>query len=78
GIRCPVMGFYGSLDKRITDQVPAFAQAMENAGKTFSYQVYEGAHHAFFNDTRASYNPTASRDAFARVLTFFNEQLAKH
>ncbi|UOF92573.1 dienelactone hydrolase family protein [Fodinisporobacter ferrooxydans] len=74
-IQCPVLGFYGELDKRITDAVPAFAAAMKEAGKSYEYHVYPKAHHAFFNDTRASYNPTAARDAFARTLGFFNEQL---
>jgi carboxymethylenebutenolidase len=36
--------------------------------------IYEGAHHAFFNDTRQSYHADASRDAFAQVLSFFNQQ----
>ncbi|MFB5192858.1 dienelactone hydrolase family protein [Alicyclobacillus fastidiosus] len=72
-ISCPVRGFYGSLDEGITKGVPDFAQKMKEAGKTFSYKVYEGAHHAFFNDTRASYHPRAVRAAFAEVLSFFDE-----
>lgn len=74
-ISCPVLGFYGGLDERITSQVPEFDQSMKEAGKSFSYHIYDGAHHAFFNDTRPSYNVQASRDAFAKVLAFFNEQL---
>ncbi|MCL6516701.1 dienelactone hydrolase family protein [Alicyclobacillus sp.] len=72
GVRCPVRGFYGGLDHRITDQVPALAEAMRAAGKDFQYTVYEGAQHAFFNDTRSAYHPDASRDAFAQVVGFFN------
>ena len=33
GIQCPVLGFYGATDSRITDAVPAFAEAMRSAGK---------------------------------------------
>lgn len=76
GIACPVIGFYGELDPRITDAVPGFAEKMEQAGKSFSSHVYTGAHHAFFNDTRRSYHAGAARDAFARVLTFFNDTLS--
>lgn len=72
-IACPVRGFYGALDQRITDSVPAFSEQMKQAGKSFEYRVYKDAHHAFFNDTRASYNPAASRAAFAEVLGFFSE-----
>lgn len=77
GIQCPVRGFYGGLDPNISDHIPELAEKMESAGKSFEYKIYEGAQHAFFNNTRASYNVDASRDAFAKVLTFFNEQLAK-
>ena len=74
-INCPVAGFYAALDKRITDAVPSFAEAMRAAGKTFEPHVYEGAQHAFFNDTRASYDVRSARDAFARALDLFRRTL---
>lgn len=73
-VNCPVRGFYGSLDVGITGKVPELAVTMKDAGKNFDYVIYEGAHHAFFNDTRQSYHADASRDAFAQVLSFFNQQ----
>ncbi len=74
-IRCPVLGFYGGLDKRINDGLPAFTEAMKQQGKTFEPHVYEGAQHAFFNDNRPSYNVRAARDAFVRALDFFRRTL---
>jgi carboxymethylenebutenolidase len=70
-VACPVIGFYGGKDPRITDAVPAFADAMRVAGKRYEPHVYEGAPHAFFNDTRPSYHSDAARDAWARLLGFF-------
>ncbi|KPV42968.1 dienelactone hydrolase family protein [Alicyclobacillus ferrooxydans] len=75
-IACPVRGFFGELDVQLTQTVPAFAEAMKAADKDFEYIVYDGAHHAFFNDTRRSYNVDASRDAFTRTLAFFNQRLS--
>lgn len=75
GVRCPVLGNYGGDDARITDGVPAFADAMRAAGKSFDYRVYPGAPHAFFNDTRGSYHVDAARDAWARTLSFFARHL---
>lgn len=75
GIRCPVIGFYGGDDPRITEGVPAFAEAMKAAGKSFEYRVYPGAPHAFFNDERRSYRVGASRDAWGRTLAFFATHL---
>jgi carboxymethylenebutenolidase len=70
-IHCPVYGFYGELDKRISDQVPIFSEQMKQNGKQFEYQIYPETHHAFFNDTRSSYNIDSARDAYRRVLQFF-------
>jgi carboxymethylenebutenolidase len=69
-IQCPVMGFYGGLDERVNAGLPAFAEAMAAAGKSFEPHVYEGAAHAFFNDTRPVYHVGATRDSFARLLDF--------
>ncbi len=67
-IGCPVLGLYGERDERILAGVPAFASAMQAAGKDFESVVYSGAAHAFFNDTRHAYRPAAARDAWARTL----------
>lgn len=75
-IRCPVLGFYGGKDQRITPGVPALAEAMASAGKSFQHHVYPEAGHAFFNDGRPSYDVGAARDAFARVLAFLRDTLA--
>ena len=76
GLRCPVLGFYGGEDPRITATVPELAAAMEAAGKDYEWHVYAGAPHAFFNDTRRSYHVGAARDAWARLLGFYAEHLA--
>ncbi len=74
-VRCPVLGHYGELDKRITDAVPAFAEAMRRAGKSYEPHVYPGAPHAFFNDGRPSYHARAAREAFVRTLELFRDAL---
>jgi hypothetical protein len=70
-IACPVIGFYGGEDHRITQGVPEVAAAMKKLGKTYDYTVYPDAGHAFFNDTRASYAP----DAWAKTLMLFDNVL---
>ena len=69
-VACPVIGFYGGDDPRITENVPAFAELMREAGKRYEPHIYAGAPHAFFNDTRPSYRVHAARDAWARLLGF--------
>jgi carboxymethylenebutenolidase len=70
---CPMIGFYGGADPRVNATVPAFAEAMAAAGRRFEAHTYPDVPHAFFNDTRPSYNHPAARDAFARLLMALRE-----
>lgn len=74
-ISCPVLGFFGEEDKRINEGLPAFSHAMQDADKTYEQRIYPGAGHAFFNDTRPSYNVDAARDAWATSLFFMADNL---
>ena len=58
-IACPVYGFYGESDARITAGVPETAEAMKAAGKSFEPVVYPGAGHGFL---RAGGEPDASAE----------------
>jgi carboxymethylenebutenolidase len=74
-VRCPVQGHYGGEDPGITNNVPAFEEAMRSAGKDFTAYVYEGAPHAFNNDQRPSYHAEAAKTAWERTLDFFQRHL---
>lgn len=76
-ISCPVLGIYGGEDHRITDGVPAFAEAMSDAGRYLEARIYPHAPHAFFNDTRPSYRVGPARDAWARTLGFLATHLSR-
>jgi carboxymethylenebutenolidase len=56
-IACPVYGFYGGDDARVTTTVPKSAELMKAAGKVFEPVTYEGAGHGFM---RAGEEPDAS------------------
>lgn len=47
GIQCPVYGFYGGNDARVSSTVEKTAQSMKAAGKKFEPVTYEGAGHGF-------------------------------
>lgn len=77
-VKCPILGLYGGEDHRITDAVPQFEKAMKENNKPFTYKVYPGAYHAFFNDTNPkTYNKEAAADAWNTVLDFFSKTLGK-
>jgi len=56
-IHCPVYGFYGGNDARVTATVAGTTEAMKQAGKSYEPVTYEGAGHGFM---RAGEAPDAS------------------
>jgi carboxymethylenebutenolidase len=74
-IGCPVLAFYGREDRVLVDAIPAFQQAMARHGKSLEVVVYEGAEHAFFNETRSTYEVDAARDSFVRALAFLRKNV---
>jgi carboxymethylenebutenolidase len=66
---------YGGNDTRITSQRSQVEERLRAANKTFEIKVYEGANHAFFNDTGGSYNEAAARDAWQVTLAWFRQHL---
>ena len=74
-VTAPVLGIYGERDNRISMNVPALVVAMEQFRKSFEYKMYQGAAHAFFNDTGGNYNPEAARDAWEVTLSFLKKYL---
>lgn len=75
-VQAPVLGLYGAQDQGIpVAEVQQMEAALDAAGITNEFQIYEGADHAFFNDTRESYNAEAAADAWQRTLAWFREYL---
>jgi carboxymethylenebutenolidase len=76
-MKTPVLGLYGENDGGIpVDAVKAMQTALTSAGVDNEIEIYPGAAHAFFNDTRESYNKAAAEDAWARVLAWFSKYLS--
>ena len=76
-VRCVVQGHYGGADVGITSRVPELEAAMKAHGKSFTAYVYDGAPHAFFNDTRPSYTPEAAKLTWERTLDFFERHVRR-
>lgn len=76
-VKAPVLGLYGAADQGIpVDAVKAMGQALQDAGIENEINIYDGAQHAFFNDTRASsYNAEAAADAWEKTLAWFGSHL---
>jgi carboxymethylenebutenolidase len=74
---CPVLALYGETDERLIQSLPQVTQRMHDAGVQFVSHIYQGAGHAFFNDTnKATYRPEVAADAWTRSLEFLRGTLA--
>ena len=75
-IKARVQLHYGGLDERINAGIPGYEQALKDAGTRYELFVYEGAQHAFHNDTAPTrYNESAARLAWDRAIKLFAEVL---
>ncbi|MGV3642303.1 MAG: dienelactone hydrolase family protein [Adhaeribacter sp.] len=75
-IKAALMLHYGGMDERVNAGIPAYEAALKAAGKNYELYVYEGAQHAFNNDTAPTrYNPEAANLAWARTIKLFREKL---
>ncbi len=74
GRLCPVVGSYPEGDFT-ANAGRKLQEVLDRKGIAHDIKIYPGAQHSFFNDTRPSYDETAARDAWARVLTFFGDRI---
>lgn len=75
-IKAPVMAHYAGNDPGINAGIPAFEEALKKAGKEYQIFMYEGASHAFNNDSNPErYNEQAAKLAWGRTVGFFREKL---
>jgi carboxymethylenebutenolidase len=75
-IKASLMLQYAGNDEWINKGIPAFEEALKKASVDYRIFRYEGAQHAFNNDTNpARYNKEAAQLAWERTIAFFKEKL---
>ncbi|MDE3796642.1 dienelactone hydrolase family protein [Sinorhizobium meliloti] len=75
-IKAALLLHYAGLDERINAGIEAYRKALTENGKDVTIHVYEGANHAFNNDTSAArYNKEAADLAWQRTVEFLKTKL---
>ena len=74
-ISAPVLALYAEQDRNLSMQMGPVMQNMLAQNKTFGMVIYQGAGHAFHNDTGPAYNAQVACDAWARAIGWFNKYL---
>lgn len=75
--KAAVLGVYGALDgDRVNGTRERAEAALKAAGLPHQITTYDGADHAFFNDTGPRYNASAAAQAWTALLAWFGRYLA--
>ena len=76
-ITCPVFGFYGGNDARVSATIPKATEDMKAAGKTYEPVTYEGAGHGFMRGGEAPNANAADKQAHDEAWKRWKELLGK-
>jgi len=75
-IKAKLQLHYAGNDPRINAGIPDYEAALKAAKVSYEVFMYEGAEHAFQNDTAgARYNKAAADLAWSRSIAFFKTNL---
>jgi len=74
-IKAAMLIHYAGDDERINAGIPGFEEALKKAGVEYKIYTYEGAGHAFMNDTGTRYHKEAAELAWGRTVAFLKEKL---
>ncbi len=77
GSKAAVLGMYAGGDERVNASMAAAEAALKAAALTYEIKVWDGAQHAFFNNTGERYNATAAAAAQTQLLAWFGTHLAE-
>jgi carboxymethylenebutenolidase len=75
GSKAAVLGIYAELDSRVNATRPAAQAALKTAGLRHQIVTFQGADHAFFNDTGPRYHAASAAQAYRRVLDWFERHV---
>jgi len=75
-VKAAMLLHYAGADDRVNQTGRPWVAALQAANVPVQAYFYEGAHHAFNNDTSAErYNKAAADLAWGRTIAFFKEKL---
>ena len=78
-LEAAVLGHFGTGDDFISvDDAKALEQEISDAGAEVRFEFYDGAGHAFFNDTNrlGTHDPEHSRRSWEQTVSFLREHLS--
>jgi carboxymethylenebutenolidase len=76
-LQAPLLGLFGNEDQRPSPaDVDKHEAELKKQGKNYEFHRYDGAGHGFFYYDRPAYRQQQAMDGWAKVLGFFEKNLA--
>jgi carboxymethylenebutenolidase len=78
-LKAPVLGHFGADDEFVpVEDAKGLEEEIRSAGSEARFEFYEGAGHAFFNDTNrlGTYDENHARSSWERTVSFLREHLS--
>ncbi len=79
-IKAPILGHFGTADDFVSvDDAKGLEAEMRDAGVDTTFELYDGAGHAFFNDTNrlGTYDADAAQLSWTRTVNFLRSHLSQ-
>jgi carboxymethylenebutenolidase len=79
-VQAPVQGHFGTNDDFVpVEDAKALEKELNDAGADAKFEFYEGAGHAFFNDTDrlGTYDESNAKQAWAKTIDFLKRHLSR-
>jgi carboxymethylenebutenolidase len=74
-VKASLLLHYAGLDERINQGIQAYEEALKKYSVEHKIFIYEGAGHAFFNDTGSRYHEGSAKLAWERTIAFLKQKL---
>lgn len=75
-LNAPILGLFGDNDRGVTmESVRGFERALEDLGKDYEIEIYDGAGHAFADPGAANYDAPSAERAWSRAIAFLDQHL---
>lgn len=75
-IKATLQLHYAEMDERVNAGIAAYEEALKKAGKDYELFMYEGAQHAFHNDTAPTrYHEQSAKLAWKRAVDLLKKKL---
>jgi len=75
-LQVPILIHHGDADRSVAlDEAKRMVEALKKSGQPLEFHIYQGADHAYHDDSHPQYHAEASEKSWKRTIEFFDSYL---